>query len=208
VSSAVVLPGLKTGELFVVGRVIAQRIDATPLSMLATVEGQNDSVASSAWEVEVNNTSEAYMLSLEQLRARVGAAHASRQRADAVATHRPAQSELLKFEHIIGGDSLPADAEAHRQRLAELRQIAQQRLALLSSQPAPPAFKKRQKDLAEQLNAITLALKAEEARRREGGTVVSPELQEKLDLIESTKDEHIDLLRKALLELRRERGMP
>ena len=107
---------------------------------------------------------------------------------------------------MLGGDILPADAEAHRQRLAELREIAKQRLAALSSQQAPPAFKKRQKDLAEQLNAITLALKAEEARQREGGAPVSPELQEKLDLIESTKDEHIDLLRKELLELRRVRG--
>jgi len=208
VSSAAVLPGPKSGELFVVGRVLAERVDAAPMSMLATVELQDGTVASTAWEVGASQQPDLSQLGTDELRARAEAARIASGRASSPSARSPAMSELLKFERVLGGDTLPADAEAHRQRLAELRQIAQQRLALLSSQPPPPAFKKRQKDLAEQLNAITLALKAEEARRREGGMAVSPELQEKLDLIESTKDEHIDLLRKELLELRRERGMP
>lgn len=206
VSSAVTIPGSKAGELFVVGRVLAQHADSGTLSMLATVELQDGSVASSAWEVDASSKPDLSMLSVNELRARVAAARSVSERTGGAVTRSPAMSELLKFERVLGGDTLPADAEAHRQRLADLREITKQRLAALSSQPAPAAFRKRQKDLAEQLNAITLALKAEEARRRESGMAVSPELQEKLDLIESTKDEHIDLLRKELMELRRERG--
>lgn len=207
VASALPLPGAKPGELLVVGRVLADNIDASPLSLLATVELQDGSVASTAWESGSDSMQEISMLGVEELRARLAATRAAQELRPDAGKQNAALSDLLKFERVIGGESLPADVEAHRQRLTELREIIRQRMATLSKQPLPPSFQKRQKDLAEQLNAITLAVKAEEARRREGAVGVLPDLQAKIDLIESTKDEHIDLLRKELLQVRKERGV-
>lgn len=203
---ALTLPGAQPGEVLVAGRLSADKIGADPVTVLATVEMKDGAVASSVQSLSRDTA----FLDANALRARAAALRAAQGQSQRSASEKLAQvnaeaGELLKLERAIGSEDLPADPEGHRRRLVELRQLVKQRMEAIKSQPPPPAFKKRESELSAQLNALTIALRAEEARRREGGGAVSPELQAKLDLIKSTKNEHIDLLRKELLELRKER---
>lgn len=208
VAPALALPGLKPGEILVVGQFRTEGALDAPVSVVATVELKDGSVASSTAPL----SKETAPLGAEAIRAKAAALRGVSATPQGGASGKLAQvnaeaDELLKLERAIGGDEAPADPEGHRRRLVELRQLVKQWMSALGSQPVPPAFKKRQSELSAQLNTLTLALRTDEARRRDAvdGVPLPTGIQEQLDLIESTKDERIDVLRKELLQLRKER---
>lgn len=203
---ALALLGVQPGEMLVTGRVSSDKVGPGSVTVLATVVMKDGAVASSVRTLARDTA----ILDANALRSRAAARRAAQSQPQQSASGKLAQvnaeaGELLKLERAIGGENPAADSDGNRRRLLELRQLVKQRKESIKTQSTPVAFKKRESELSAQLNALTTALRDEEARHRDGSRTVSPELQAKLDLIESTKNEHIDLLRKELLELRRER---
>ena len=207
-------PGDTPGQILIVGSLDASGVSSDEtLSVLAVAAMKDGSVLSSTRALPPLAPGAEPLLDASALRAQAAKLRAERE----ARSNRPGvtlqqvneqASELLKFERVIGGDELPRDIEAHRRRLQELKALLRERMEAIKTQPVPIAFKKRESEISEQLNALTLAIKAEEARRRESGSVevpVSPELRAKLELIEATRGEQIDLLRKELAQLRKER---
>ncbi len=83
--------------------------------------------------------------------------------------------------------------------------LAQARMATLNAVALPPNYKRREAELSAYLNVLSTELKL---ARDGGGGVLSDASREALDkraLVESTKDEHIDLLEDELARLRRQR---
>jgi hypothetical protein len=83
--------------------------------------------------------------------------------------------------------------------------LAQARLATLNAAPLPPNYKRREAELSAYLNVLSTELKL---AKEGGGGILSDASREVLDkraLVESTKDEHIDLLQDELARLRRQR---
>jgi hypothetical protein len=81
--------------------------------------------------------------------------------------------------------------------------LAQERQRELSNRETPPNYAKREAELSAQLNVLATKLKtSEDSEDFDSG---SKELEEKQALIQSTKYEHLDILKDELAELRRQR---
>ena len=72
---------------------------------------------------------------------------------------------------------------------------------------SPRNFQKRLSDLSTQLSEITAAGKTAQAGEPGRRANAQTELEEKLALIETTRNEHIDLLQNDLAKVRREREL-
>lgn len=210
---AIVAPTEDSQRMLVVGAVPGIERTLAPVEILAVVEGSDGSLQSSWRMLESLESEPAFRMEQEALQQRIREQRLTMRRVSDSAEREEKDlrkvseqaDELLKFERVIGGQEPVGDAAAELARLTELQALAQQRLELIRQQPSPAAFKKRETELVEQLNSMATALHARDQALREGLIGVSPELQQKLDLIRTTQGEHIDLLRRELAELRRER---
>lgn len=210
---ALVLPTEDPQRVLAVGSVPGIEGLSSPVQILAVIEGSDGSLQSSSRAIESPESEPVFRMGQEAIQQRIREQRLTLRRVSDSAEREEKNlrkvseqaDELLKFERVLGGDDPARDDAAGMARLAELQALAQQRLELMRQQPSPPAFKKRETELVEQLNAMSTALHARDQALREGLIGVSPELQQKLDLIKATQGEHIDLLRRELAELRRER---
>jgi len=185
---------------------------ASPASVLVVVEGKQG-VESSSQVRDSLGTEPLFFMDTFALQARVREQRAALQRTVAASQHKQASlkqvneetEQLLKFERVMGGENLIPHSPAERARLEEVRAVLSQRFQAFKTQTAPLSFKKREGELTEQLNVMSKTLHARDQAIREGLAGVSPDLQQKIELIKATQGEHIDLLRRELAELRRER---
>jgi hypothetical protein len=90
------------------------------------------------------------------------------------------------------------------ERLRSALVTAQQRVAALQQKVFIPNEQGRFAQLTSELSTLASAVKKSEEQAEQRFSSASSELQEKLALIESTKNDRIDLLKKELEELRKE----
>lgn len=91
------------------------------------------------------------------------------------------------------------------ERLSSSLKLANERIKSLSDASVPLNFTRREAELTSELNTMSTAVKTTEATALQKVSAASADLQQKLALIEATKNEHIDLLERELASLRRER---
>jgi hypothetical protein len=83
--------------------------------------------------------------------------------------------------------------------------LAQERLSAVKSGNLPPNYKRREAELSAYLNVLSTELKIAQDGGGDLLSDASKEMLEKRDLIEATKDEHIDLLQEELTQIRKQR---
>ena len=213
VSPAVVSPTEDQQQALVVASMPGIERSMGALAVLAVVEGSDGAVQSSWRTLESLDSEPVFRMDRDALQQRISEQRGALRRVSDSAEREEKSlkkiseqaQEFLKFESVIGGQDSGLNTAAESARISELQALAKQRLEAIRQQPPPPAFKKRETELVEQLNSMSTALHARDQALREGLIGASPELQQKLGLIKATQGEHIDLLRRELAELRRER---
>jgi len=210
-----VLPGaivVREGSpvVTVVGRATLP-IEGGPYQLLFTVYARTGEIASATREIKDVRLEPAVLLEVSELKRRLGEQKAELRKWDDKSTEQRSRLKKVQAQadtaqsvgRIIDADDELRAAKDENARLAASIALAQERQVALKSRELPPNFKKREAELSTHLNLLSTELKtAEEEGAFEGG---SKELQQKRDLIESTKYEHIDLLKDELVRLRRER---
>ena len=201
-------------EALLVGRMQNHQPGQQPSAFMGIVESSDGTLTAGAQALDLVGIEGTAHMTLEQIRARTAelrkriedARQAEKREAHSLQKINAEANELLKLERAIGGPQPEVDNGAQRERGKDLSLMAKQHLESIRTQAQPPAFKKREAELSEQLNVMASALQGTNTAGGHNAGEISPELQEKLDLIEATKDEHIDLLRRELAELKRRRA--
>jgi hypothetical protein len=133
-----------------------------------------------------------------------------RKREDAIGTQRSKLRHVQEEVNNIANINRIVDVDEELQALkneeesvnASLK-LARARLEALKGLPKPPNYKRREAELAAYLTTLATELKVSQTNA--GLSDASRELEEKRELIASTKDEHMDLLKDELARLRRQR---
>ncbi|MEY4668969.1 MAG: hypothetical protein RL518_1668 [Pseudomonadota bacterium] len=186
-------------------------IDGGPYKALFTVHAKSGEIGSSVREIRDVRLEPAVLLDESELKRRLG-----EQKAELYKWEKQASDQRVRLKKvqqqadtvssvgkIIDADEELRAAKDEHDRLVASVSLAQERQLALKTRDTPPNFKKREAELSTYLNLLSTEVKASE----EGGAFddATQELQAKKDLIESTKYEHIDLLKDELAELRRKR---
>jgi hypothetical protein len=196
----------------IVGALEGVDVDASPASVMVVLEGKGQVVSSQTRKSSLD-AEPLFLMDAAAMQARVREQRGVLQRAANVPPEEISlkkineeTEQLLKFERVVGGQDAPSDGSAERTRMEEVRVILKQHLEALKTRSQPGSFKKRESELTEQLNLMSTSLHARDQAIREGLAGLSPELEQKIELIKATQGEHIDLLRRELAQLKRERA--
>jgi hypothetical protein len=194
----------------VVGRATLP-IEGGPYKALFTVYAKTGEMGSALREIRDVRLEPAVLLDVSELKRRLGEQKAELHKWDKQSNEQRSRLKKLqqqadtisKVGKIIDIDDELRAAKEENARLVASIALAQERALALKSKETPPNYKKREVELSTYLNTLSTELKASE----EGGAFdsASQELQEKKDLIEATKYEHLDLLKDELAEMRRKR---
>lgn len=186
-------------------------IEGGPYKILFTVYAKTGEIGSATREIPDVRLEPAVLLDVSELKRRLGEQKAELRKWDDKSNEQrsrlkkvQAQADTAKsVGRIIDADDELRMVKEENSRLTASLALAQERQVALKSRESPPNFKKREAELSTYLNLLSTELKtAEEDGAFEGG---SKELQQKRDLIEATRYEHIDLLKEELVRLRRQR---
>lgn len=197
-------------SVMVVGRATLP-IEGGPYAALFTVYSKTGEIGSATREIKDVRLEPAVLLEVSELKRRLTEQKTELRKWDVQATEQ--KSKLKKVQEqadtlasvgrIVDADDELRAAKDENHRLAASIALAQERQLALKTRETPPNYKKREAELSAQLNVLATELKASE--NDEDLASGSKELQEKEALIESTKYEHIDLLKDELAKLRRQR---
>jgi hypothetical protein len=194
----------------VVGRA-SLPIEGGPYKLLFTVYSKTGESGSSTRDIPDVRLEPAVLLDVSELKRRLGEQKAELRKWDDKSSEQRSRLKKIQAQadtaksvgRIVDADDELRLAKEESARLAASLALAQERQVALKSRESPPNFKKREAELTTYLNLLSTELKtAQEDGAFEGG---SKELQQKRDLIEATKYEHIDLLKEELVRLRRQR---
>lgn len=186
-------------------------IEGGPYKILFTVYSKTGELGSSTREIADVRLEPAVLLDVSELKRRLGEQKAELRKWDDKSNEQKVRLKKVQAQadtvqsvgRIIDADDELRMAKDENARLTASLRLAQERQVALKSRESPPNFKKREAELSAYLNLLATELKtAEEDGDFESG---SKELQQKHDLIEATKYEHIDLLKEELVRLRRQR---
>lgn len=207
---AEVVEGGQVGSVGVVGRAMLP-LDGGPYTALFMAFGDQGEVVSSTRVISDVRTEQAVLLDSSELQRRLGEQRSElkklylqiKQQRGLLNQAREEGESLKKVGQMIaGGDELVLARDEVRGVEASL-EAARLRQEALKGREVPLNFKKREAELAAQLNTLSTEVKELELNPSFAGA--SKEYQEKRDLIEATKYEHIDLLKDELAQLRRKR---
>ncbi len=190
---------------------VTLRLDGGPYTALFMVFGERGEVFSSTRNIMDLRTEPAVLLDSGELKRRLGEQRGELKKWDLKLNEqrvrlnkaREESETLRKVDQMIdGGNDIQASRNEESGIEASLA-VARMRQDALKGRATPPNFKKREAELVMHLNTLATELKELEHDSSLGGA--SREYQEKRDLIEATKYEHMDLLKDELTQLRRKR---
>jgi hypothetical protein len=197
-------------SVMVVGRATLP-IEGGPYTALFTVYSKTGEVGSATREVKDARLEPAVLLEVSELKRRLTEQKAELRKWDVQSTEQKTKLKKVQEQadtfasvsRIVDADDELRAAKDESHRLMASIALAQERQSALKSRETPPNYKKREAELSAQLNVMATNLKA--SQEDESLAAGSKELQEKQALVESTKYEHIDLLKDELVSLRRKR---
>lgn len=212
IAPAVVVENEREKVVEVVGQVLVPR-EVADCTALFFVLGKNGSVGSTVTDLSLAGEAATAALSRDALRVQLQERSVElRQKEGQVREQKQSLKRLQEDTDAIGKVETLAAAEDALEnlksdvaRLSEALEVIQSRIKALRELPPPIMARRREAELAAELNAISVALKSTEADSLKRVSHASRELTSKLELIEATKNEHIDLLQNELRSLVRER---
>lgn len=212
IAPAVVVENEKKKMVEVVGQVFMPGDGADCIALFFVV-GKNGTVGSTIAALSLTGDVKVAALSRDALRAQLQERSVElRQKEGQVREQKQSLKRLQEDADTIGKVETLAAAEDALEnlkndiaRLSQALEIIQSRSTALRDLPTPPMARRREAELAAELHAISVALKSTEADSLKRVSHASRELTSKLELIETTKNEHIDLLQNELRSLIRER---
>jgi chromosome segregation ATPase len=108
---------------------------------------------------------------------------------------------IAMVSRIVSAEEQVSDVHARLGRLAAAQQSIDHRAAQIKTRPQPLNAQKREAELVGQLGELSQALSAAETQALTRLKGAKGALQEKLALIEETRDQHIGLLEEDLARL-------
>ena len=194
----------------VVGR-LQLPLEGGPYKALFVAYGKTGEVGAAKRDIADLRTEPSVLLDSEELKRRLAEQRTElRKRDEVVGTQRSKLRQVQEEVNNIANVSRIVDAEdelqvvkAEEEKVTASLKLARDRLQALKGRSVPPNYKKREAELAAYLTVLATELKLSETHG--GLSEASKELEEKRELIESTKDEHMDLLKDELARLRRQR---
>ena len=197
-------------SVMVVGRATLP-IEGGPYTALFTVYSKTGDISSATREIKDLRLEPAVLLEVSELKRRLLEQKSELRKWDVQATDQKTKLKkvqeqadtLASVSRIVDTDDELRAAKDENYRLTASIALAQERQFALKSREVPPNYKKREAELSVQLNVLATKLKVSEDQ--DDLASGSKELQEKQALIDSTKYEHIDLLKDELANLKRKR---
>lgn len=195
-------------EFACIGRVTLPEV-IERLQVVSIIVGTRGEVRSTYREIAGEEISPTAYLSLAELRARFVERRGFFRKLQSetqgleerlTALQRDADN-IAMVSQIVNAEEHVSDVHARLGRLAAAQQSIDRRAAQIKTRPQPLNAQKREAELVGQLGELSQALSAAETqalKRLQGAKGV---LQEKLDLIEETRDQHITLLEEDLARL-------
>lgn len=219
VGPAAVIMQEGTGELIVVGRPTLA-IESGPYTALFTVYAKSGEIASAVREIKDVRLEAAVLLDVSELKRRLSEQKSELRKWDVKGTEQ--RSKLKKVQEQANtlnsvGRIIDLDAELQvvqdeGERLAASLAVAQDRQRALKSRDNPANFKRREAELSAFLNALSTEIKAAAApisstgSDERGSDDPAEKERKKHDLIDATKNEHVDLLKEELARLKQQRA--
>lgn len=202
--------GEGSSTVTVVGR-LQLPLEGGPYKALFVAYGKTGEIGAAKRDIADLRTEPSVLLDSEELKRRLAEQRAEfRKREEVAGAQRSKLRQVQEEVNNIANVSRIVDAEdelqvlkAEEERANASLKLARDRLQALKGRATPPNYKKREAELAAYLTVLATELKLSETHG--GLSDASKELEEKRELIESTKDEHMDLLKDELVRLRRQR---
>lgn len=210
IAPAQAVPSEGTSTVTVVGR-LQLPLEGGPYRALFVAYGKTGELGAAEKVLTDLQTEPLVLLDSAALKERLVEARSElRKREEAVGAQRSKLRHVQEEVNNIANINRIVDADDELQALkneeegvsASLK-LARARLEALKGLPKPPNYKRREAELAAYLTTLATELKVSETNA--GLSDASRELEEKRELIASTKDEHMDLLKDELARLRRQR---
>jgi hypothetical protein len=202
----------KSNEVVCIGRVSLAPTDST-INALFVVVGAQGEVRSVFRSFGPEELPPAVFLSVQELRDRlVERRGLLRQLSNEVRTLDDRLEALQEDADSIANVSKIVGAEDELEVInGKIAQVdaayksVEQRKGQMKTRPVPLNTQTRETELVQQLAELSTALSATETSALQRISNASGELQEKLKLIEETKDEHVSLLEEELASIQREK---
>jgi hypothetical protein len=183
------------------------------LQVLAVLIGTRGEIRSSYRELAADELPPASRLSLPELRSRFVERRGIYRK---LQSENQAQQERLRslqsdadaiamVSKIVNAEDDLTEVKTKLQRVISAEQGIDRRSAQIKTRPVPLNAQKRESELVDQLSELSKALSAAETQALQRLAGAKGALQEKLSLIDETRDEHITILEEDLARLRRSR---
>ncbi len=198
------------GEVTVVGEGTLSRTEG-PLSVLFTLYGKTGEVVSEKLELYPFSRNQELLMDVPHVRNWAADQKTALKKLENEEQSQRAQLQQLQKGVKGRGGAAPVNVDVAQSSADDLEgmsssvKFAQERLSAVKSGNLPPNYKRREAELSAYLNVLSTELKI--AQDGGGGLLsdASKEMLEKRELIEATKDEHIDLLQEELTQIRKQR---
>jgi hypothetical protein len=113
--------------------------------------------------------------------------------------------KIAQVDRIVDAEEQLDGLRMDAKRLSDALAVVEARMQTLKGRAAPALIRRQEAEVSTELNALSVVLKSTEADALKRVSNASQELKSKLDLIENTKNEHIDLLQNELNGLIKQR---
>jgi hypothetical protein len=212
VVTGIIIRTAKEQDSFVVGRLTVDR-SVESVSVLTAVVGRKGEVQSAVQVLADLEESPSAFLSTSELerdvvirRKELSDLQVQRERQAANLERLQTDADVIaNVGRIVDAEDELGAVKSDAGRLKASLLAARERLASLRSLPAPTNYERREAGIAGYLNDFSKASHGAHGDVLQRLASAEDEMQRKVALIESTKNEHVDLLQKELASLRRER---
>lgn len=200
-------------ELVCIGRIPAVPEAGERLQVISLVLGTQGEVKSAYREITAEELSPSLMLSSAELRDRFverrGILRQLQNEVDAQTSRLRALQQdadnIAMVSKIVDAEDELGELKERLTRVSLAQSDLDRRVSQMRSRPQPLNAKKREAELVDQLSQLSTALSATENQAIKKISGAKGALEEKLRLIDETRDEHIALLEEELARVKRGR---